>query len=142
MRTYEKGFELFSRTAVSQAQHNKQEKTKHCLLEQFYKSFFSFPKVPNRTVIKEMHKILIWIHLLKPTSWTDFSEGRDEIRFEFRVRLQNLKSLFLMQSNAVSIVTMNCISFLKEKSMTKKLTRRFDDSMSSLSNAQKINMNW
>ena len=80
--------------------HNKQEKTKHCLLEQFYKSFFSFPKVPNRTVIKEMRKILIWIHLLKPTSWTDFSEGGDEIRFEFRVRLQNLKSLFLMQSNA------------------------------------------
>ena len=80
--------------------HNKQEKTKHCLLEQFYKSFFSFPKVPNRTVIKEMHKIMIWIHLLKPTSWTDFSEGGDEIRFEFRVRLQNLKSLFLMQSNA------------------------------------------
>ena len=47
-----------------------------------------------------MQKILIWIHLLKPTSWTDFSGGVDEIRFEFRVRLQNLKSLFLMQSNA------------------------------------------
>ena len=59
---------------------------------------------------------------------------RSAYRAHYPIKLTRLNQI---------IFSVEILSFkLKEKINDKKVTRRFDDSMSSLSNAKKISMNW
>ena len=49
---------------------------------------------------------------------------------------------FVLLCITISIFLIGVSFLFKRKINDKKVTRRFDDSMSSLSNAKKISMNW